>query len=518
MAKGRPVFDPNRVAGPRGTGGPRGPITVTQLTALVRGVLTQYLPSSLQVVGELSNVSQPSSGHLYFTLKDEGSEVRAVMWRSAAGGLKFEPEDGMQVIATGQVDVYEPRGQYQLYVRKLEPRGVGALELAFRQLREKLEKEGLFAAERKKALPRWPRRIGVVTSATGAAIRDVLKVLRRRYPCASVYVMPVRVQGEGAAAEIADAVKTLNRHNAELGLDVLIVGRGGGSLEDLWAFNEEVVARAIFASAIPVVSAVGHEVDVSISDLVADVRAPTPSAAAEMVVPVLDDVLGMLADRQRTLRRHVQHGLEVGAARLETVSRFEWFRDPLGVVARRGQVVDEAAGRLIHVVARRLDAIRRLLHRCEVAVSRIRPDAVVHRKDRQLLEVGHRLGWALSRALVRMERRLAAGVDRLVVASPEHRAQREVARVEHLDEKLRRVVMHRLAMNREQSNGLAGRLEAVGHKQVLRRGFSITRAAKGRRIIKAADQVKSGDKVVTETAEGEFESRVLDRGQGELFE
>ena len=255
--------DKDRPAGP-------GTITVTELTRLIKGAIQAQLPAELHLVGEISNFTRSANGHLYFTMKDAASEIRCVMWRTAAGAMRFQPSDGLAVIATGAVDVYEPRGQYQFYVRKLEPRGVGALELAFRQLKERLAKEGLFAPERKRDLPRVPERIAVVTSATGAAIRDILQTLRRRYPAVRVFVFDVRVQGDGAAGEVADAIRRINRNRERLGgIDVMIVGRGGGSLEDLWAFNEEAVARAIFASKIPVVSAVGHEVDFTIADFTA---------------------------------------------------------------------------------------------------------------------------------------------------------------------------------------------------------------------------------------------------------
>lgn len=518
MAASSPLFDPERVRGPAGPV-VRGPLTVSQLTNLIKGVLTQHLPGTLHVVGELSNVTRPSSGHLYFTLKDEGSEIRGVMWRSDAAKIRFEPQDGLAVVATGSVDVYEPRGQYQLYVRKLEPRGVGALELAFRQLREKLQREGLFEAAHKKALPRWPRRIAVVTSATGAAIRDVLKILRRRFPCVAVFVYPVRVQGEGAAAEIAAAVGALNQHTERLGgIDVMIVGRGGGSLEDLWAFNEEVVARAIYASQIPVVSAVGHEVDVTISDLVADVRAPTPSAAAEIVVPVLDEVLAMLADHGRALHRHARHAIEVSGSRLEALARHEWFRDPVGRLGRRAQQVDEVAGRLSLAITRRLAGINRELHRCEGVISSIRPEAYLQRQQGRLLDVGYRLRSALEHASLRSERRLSAMTGRLQAASPHAMIERDAATIEQLQRRLVQDMQHRLAITRQATDGLAARLEAVSHKSVLSRGFSITRHAKKGTLIRAADQVKAGERIATETADGTFESRVVDREQMELFE
>ncbi len=246
MAGPRPIFDPDRMKGGAATPALPKTLTPSQLNAFVKRVLGDHLPGTIHLVGEISNLARPASGHVYLTLKDERSEVRCVMWRSAAQTLKFQLNDGQEVIATGFVDVYEPRGQLQFYAQKIEPRGVGSLELAFRQLRDRLAKEGLFEPGHKKPIPRFPRRLAIVTSATGAALHDILQTLRRRYPCVDVLIDSVRVQGEGAAKEIAAAVNRLNRHSKALGeIDVLIVGRGGGSLEDLWAFNEEVVARAI---------------------------------------------------------------------------------------------------------------------------------------------------------------------------------------------------------------------------------------------------------------------------------
>jgi len=292
---GRLPFDPSRVvgaktSGAKTSGGDTGPatISVSQLTRMIKGAIEKGIPADVHVVGELSNVVRSSNGHLYFTMKDGSSEVRCVMWRTPARSIRFDLKDGLEVVATGSVDVYEPRGQVQLYVRRMEPRGVGALEMAFTQLKERLSREGLFDAGRKRALPTFPKTIAVVTSPTGAAVRDVIQTIQRRYPPVRILVFGVRVQGDGAALEVADAIRRINHERGRLGgVDVMIVGRGGGSLEDLWAFNEETVARAIYASEIPVISAVGHEIDFTIADFVADVRAATPTAAAELAVPVL---------------------------------------------------------------------------------------------------------------------------------------------------------------------------------------------------------------------------------------
>lgn len=263
-------------------------LTVTQVNLYIKEMLSRDdVLSHITIKGEISNFKAHSSGHMYMSLKDETGVIRAVMFRSAAGRLQFRPENGMKVIASGRVSVYERDGQYQLYIEFMQQDGLGDLHIAFEKLKQKLSAEGLFDPKHKKPLPKYPKRIGVITAPTGAAIRDILNILSRRFKYADVVLYPVLVQGENAAMSIAVALKYFNENNAA---DVLIVGRGGGSIEDLWAFNEEIVARAIYDSRIPVISAVGHEVDFTISDFVADLRAPTPSAAAELVVPSQEEL------------------------------------------------------------------------------------------------------------------------------------------------------------------------------------------------------------------------------------
>src|SRR5512134_2633560 len=268
-------------------GSVRQVLTVSELTSLVRTSIESAFPD-LWLEGEISNLRMPGPGHVYCTLKDESSQIRAVLFRSSALRVRFTLQEGMQVIVRGRLTVYEPRGEYQIVLDAVEPKGIGALQLAFDQLKERLGAEGLFDQSRKKILPTFPRTVGVITSLTGAAIRDILSVLQRRWPTLHVIIAPVQVQGEGAGRQIADALALLNEQGAA---EVIIVGRGGGSLEDLWSFNEEVVVRAIADSRIPVVSAVGHEIDMTLTDFAADHRAATPSAAAETVVPVLAEVV-----------------------------------------------------------------------------------------------------------------------------------------------------------------------------------------------------------------------------------
>jgi len=313
-------------------------LTVSQLTAQVKDLLETSFPA-VWVSGEISNFSRPSSGHCYFTLKDDAAQMRAVIWRSAAQRLKFDLHDGMEVICYGGLDLYAPRGSYQLVVTKLEPKGIGALELALRKLKEKLTAEGLFDKARKRPLPKFPRRIAFVTSPTGAAVRDFLEVLRRRWAGADVLIVPARVQGAGAAAEIAAGIEWVNRHGRDV--DVLVVGRGGGSLEDLWCFNEEAVVRAVAASKIPTVSAVGHEIDVTLCDLAADVRALTPSEAAELVLPLHETIVTALDNYRGRMIAALQGRAVVARQRLSQLAERRCFRLPQELLHDRAQRLDE---------------------------------------------------------------------------------------------------------------------------------------------------------------------------------
>ncbi len=333
-------------------------LTVSRLTALLRGVLEENF-EQLWLQGEVSNLSYPSSGHCYFTLKDPGAQIRCVMFKSAVKNLKFRLTDGMKLIARGRISVYDQRGEYQLICEYVEPNGIGALQTAFVQLKEKLALEGLFAEAHKIPLPRFPRTIGVITSPTGAAIHDILHVLKRRFASLNVLLYPVRVQGEGSAVEIARAIDEMNRL-AEV--DVLIVGRGGGSLEDLWAFNEEVVARAVYRSKIPVISAVGHETDWTICDFVADLRAPTPSAAAELVIASSDELRTQVETLSGRARRSIQALLTAHTGRLGSLRRS--LHDPRSMLGHLVQRTDDLTGRLelglTVAVSRRRDRFERL--------------------------------------------------------------------------------------------------------------------------------------------------------------
>jgi exodeoxyribonuclease VII large subunit len=302
-------------------------LTVTDLTRQIKSMLESGF-AKVTVEGEISNFKQHTSGHLYFTLKDEGAQLSAVMWRSRVQYLTFSPEDGMKVSARGAITVYPPRGNYQIDVENLKPAGIGELQMAFERLKKKLAAEGLFDPGRKRQVPEFPERIGIITSETGAALKDIFSVISRRQPSVDIIFIPVRVQGEGAAEEIAEAIGRMNLLNA----DVMIVGRGGGSLEDLWAFNEENVARAIYSSRIPVISAVGHETDFSIADFVADMRAPTPSAAAEMAVRDRTELIEEIGNLYYTMQNMVNNrisGLKERVAGLVSSYTFNRPRDLL---------------------------------------------------------------------------------------------------------------------------------------------------------------------------------------------
>jgi exodeoxyribonuclease VII large subunit len=436
----------------------RAVLTVSELSAQLRAVLEERFPA-VWVEGEISNFKVYGSGHAYFTLKDAGAQLRCVLFRNRGRRIRFEPGDGIHVLAFGSVEVYAQRGEYQFVVELLEPRGLGALQLAFEQRKARLGAEGLFDAGRKRPLPSFPRTIGMVTSPSGAALRDMLRVIGRRFAGLSIVLAPARVQGEGAAAEIAQGIADLN---AVGGVDVIIVGRGGGSLEDLWAFNEESVARAIVASKVPVISAVGHEVDFTIADFVADSRAPTPSAAAELVVREKQAVAENLADLSQRLRVAMARRVERQRERLESLSRRRPLTDP---------------GRPLRDLARRVDeARRRLEHGMTAALGR----------------VGHRVELA-TRALRS--------------ASPVVRAARDRRQLAHLETRLSSEMARTLAKAQHRAHSVAGRLDSLSPLGVLGRGYSLTRRPSGE-IVRRSREVAVGDEVRVLLHEGRLDCRV----------
>jgi len=306
----------------------------------------------VHVRGEISNFKQHSSGHMYFTLKDDKARILAVMFSSQSRAMKFSPENGMKVVVKGDISVYEPSGQYQIYIKEMRPDGIGELFLAYEQLKKRLESEGLFSTELKKTIPSYPKTVGVITSPTGAAIRDIITTIKRRYPIANILVLPALVQGENAAPSIARAIEKANKMDE---IDVLIVGRGGGSIEELWAFNEELVARAIFQSLVPVISAVGHETDFTIADFVADMRAPTPTAAAELAVPHIDELMERLLQRKTRMLQSMSGRYRYEKQRLDRAQRSYAFRYPQRLYEQKLEHVDKLTESLVRGASRLMD-------------------------------------------------------------------------------------------------------------------------------------------------------------------
>jgi exodeoxyribonuclease VII large subunit len=473
-------------------------LSVGQLTREIKQLLEEAR-GIVWVEGEVSNLARPASGHQYLTLKDEEAPLKAMLPRGVALRLRFDLRDGMRVIVKGRLTVYTPRGEYQLQIEEIQPKGIGPLELAFRQLKEKLSLKGYFEAGRKKKLPRIPRRVVLVTSPTGSAVRDILEILSRRWPVVEVWVCPVHVQGEGAAQEIASALDFLNRlgvaatpsvslltgegwmawsatlslrkefdrksppRPAQGPIDVIILGRGGGSLEDLWTFNEEVVAQAIYASRIPVVTGIGHEDDLTIADMVADRRCLTPSEAAECVVPNQVEVLNWLGTLEARLRTLLTRNLELAQSRLQALANRPCFRAPLGRLRTEEQRIDEQQQRLHRALQQRL------------ALARQRLDGLA---------------------------------GRLEVVNPLAVLARQRQRLQEWQERLERAVQQRLDHARQQLQAHSARLQALSPLNVLARGYSLTRREADRAVVRQAEQVRPGDRLLTRVQRGQIVSRV----------
>lgn len=418
-------------------------LTIAQLIRRIKAHLERGV-GEVWISGEISNWRVSGNGHAYFTLKDESGQVSAVMFRGALNKVKFAPGDGLEVLAHGLVTVYEKRGDLQLVLDDMQPKGMGALQLAFERLKAKLQAEGLFDDAHKKPLPLLPRRIGVVTSPTGAAIRDILHVIRRRFANVHVILYPARVQGDEAAKEIAAAINFLDRW----GVDVMIVGRGGGSLEDLWPFNEEPVVRAIFAAKTPVISAVGHEIDFTLADFVADLRAPTPSAAAEMVVKEQAALLDTIALKQRRLHRAASELLARRAQRLDSAKRHYLMQRPEELLRGARQACDDAHDRLNRALLDRAAALRARLDRAARGVALLSP----------------------AQRLQRGRERIAAQRARLAA--------------------LARTMAER---PRAQLAPLAGRLHALSPLAILGRGYALTRHLPDRTLIRSSEQLRPDD-------------------------
>jgi len=378
--------------------------SVTELTGRIRDLFTRNFTDIL-VEGEISNCHEAQSGHIYFVLKDKTSQIRAVCFKTQVRAMKFRPENGLHVTVRGSISVYEARGDYQIYVESIEPVGLGALQLAFDQLKKRLEAEGLFSPDRKKPLPMLPRCIGLITSPTGAAVRDVVRILRRRFHNVHLTLYPVRVQGDGAALEIVRALQFFNR---EQSVDVLILARGGGSLEDLWAFNEEAVARAIAQCVIPVISGVGHETDFTIADFVADVRASTPSAAAELVVNTRREFDKHVADLRQTLADQIRYRILVQSRRVHELGARRGFRRPLDLLRQQRQRADEMTARIAHALRANLTLSTKrfnVAHKRIVAFDfRMKIAAVRLRLEKLQLELASRSERAVRHKRDRLDR------------------------------------------------------------------------------------------------------------------
>jgi len=440
--------------------------TVTQITAMIKVALEETLPSKIIITGEISDWKEHrTSGHCYFSLKDENAVLACVMWASNFKNVKFKPENGLAVLATGHIDVYMPQGKYQFYVDKLEPAGMGALQLAFEQMKSRLEAEGLFDERHKKPLPAYPMRIGIVTSESGAAIHDIADSIKTRWPCAKLFLYPAAVQGEDAADDIAAAINDINKRNAKLKLDILIVGRGGGSLEDLWAFNEEIVARAIFASKIPVISAVGHEVDVTITDLVADARASTPTKAGVEAVPDIVEVLANIAGLEKRLAQNIKAGLQLAGENLQTILASHIFKKPDSLILNRYQQLDELQSAIKGAIEDFLSKTREKIRQLLEQIAKIEPHRLLSKRVIELNNLANRNTVAMNNVINRLQLSLTAS---------------------------------------------AGRLTALDPRSVLKRGYSISINKQTGLLIKKASDIETGDIMITELAEKNLiESKVI---------
>lgn len=434
--------------------------TPTELTRQIKSILSDKF-YDIWVEGEISNLRIPTSAHAYFTLKDERSQLRVVMFKSRRRFVRFELEDGLRVLVRGSIDVYEPRGEYQLIAELVQPRGVGALELAFKQLKERLEREGLFSPDHKKPLPFLPRSIGVITSPTGAAIRDLLKTLNYRFPNMEILIHPVKVQGEGAASEIAAAIKEMNRK--KWSVDLLIVTRGGGSIEDLWCFNEEAVARAIFESNIPIISAVGHEIDFTIADFVADVRAPTPTAAGEIAVPNKEELIGFINSLTDRLVRGMQYQLEGLRHRLAISQTFRVFLEPERIIRDKRQLLDDFQIRL-----------------------------------REALKYGP------------LRERVSHLATLLHLRSPQIKVATYNSILKEKRQRLGMAVQMYLKNSNLNFKGLVGRLDSLSPLAVLRRGYSVCYHLPDRKVVTDVADIKLDDQVEIQVDKGEMVCGVLE--------
>ncbi|XJZ26173.1 exodeoxyribonuclease VII large subunit [Bacillota bacterium Lsc_1132] len=442
-------------------------LTVTALTKYIKRKFDAdpHL-HDIYVKGEISNFKQHSSGHMYFTLKDEKARMLAVMFSSYSRAMKFFPENGMKVILRGEITVYEPSGQYQIYVKEMRPDGIGDLFLAYEQLKQRLESEGLFAAERKKTIPPFPNTVGVITSPTGAAVRDIITTIKRRFPIAHILVFPALVQGENGASSVVAAIE---RANAMEGIDVLIVGRGGGSIEELWVFNEEPVARAIYASRIPIISAVGHETDFTIADFVADLRAPTPTGAAELAVPYIEELMDRILQRQTRLLRAIKEKLRFEGERLTRLQKSYAFRYPERLYEQKLEQIDKLTERLVKGVGR---------------LSSVKANEQAN-----------------------LSRRLLVNHPRLLI-------QQAASRFERSQKEIQRAMSQMVMKKQNEYDRIIGTLEALSPLKIMKRGYSLV-YAEDQKIVKSVHQIQTNDTVSIQLTDGSLITKVQEIKKGE---
>ncbi len=484
--------------------------TVAELSFAVKDLLESSFPD-VWVTGEVSNFRAAASGHYYFTLKDATAQVRAVCFRNQARYLKFKPQDGLSVIARGHLSVYEARGEYQLYVEYLEPAGLGALQFAFEQLKQKLAAEGLFDLARKKPLPLLPRAIGIVTSPRGAAVHDILKVVQRRFPNMSVYLYPATVQGPGAAMEIVEGIEYFNQHPI---VDAMIVGRGGGSLEDLWPFNEEAVARAIAASKIPVISAVGHETDFTIADFVADLRAPTPSAAAELLVHRKADFLAEVENRVHHLSQNMRLRLSNVRAELTELRMHRAFQHLPTRIMERGQRIDEALAEMERALRSRLETARRRLLEVTAQLLRFEPKRLLEVRWMQIQQWKTHLGMIESEMNMLIGAKVNGCREAWIGASSgitryDFRAtlRLRLAAVQEREVVLESTMARIITGQRHMLAHFTSLLDERSPLTILDRGYSITRG-RDRNIVRDSALVEIDDEISIRLARGEIGATV----------
>jgi exodeoxyribonuclease VII large subunit len=482
----------------------RNVYTVSRLNREVRVLIERGL-GVIWVEGELSNLSVPSSGHWYFSMKDRDAQLRCAMFRQRNMSVGFTPKAGQQILARGRVSLYEPRGDYQFIVEHLEEAGVGALKREFERLKAKLAAEGLFALERKRSLPRFPRRIGVVTSPTGAALRDILHILARRFPPAAVLIYPTPVQGDAAIPSIVEAIETAS---ARAECDVLIVARGGGSIEDLWAFNDERVARAIRASAIPIVSGIGHEIDFTIADFVADARAPTPSGAAELVAPDRAACLEALARNLERLTACMRRELRSVSSRFDAASLRLKLSHPGVRLTQQTQRLDELEQRLTAFMRREFRSIASRFEAASLRLKLAHPGLRLAQQRQRLDDLEQRLNGAMRGALHSDRTRITEMFTRLVHQSPAHSVREYRLRHGALASRLQHAVKECVS-RAEHRLGLAIRtLNTVSPLATLGRGFALVKRVSDGKLITDADAVAVGDDIEARLANGTLKARV----------